>query len=130
MFDDLQFTCRKIFLREFTLDCNIGVYDHEKGKTQKVVFDCDVWVPLDQTPSEADNLANVLDYDSIVSAISKIALSRHFELQESLVDQAADEIASLPGVVLVRLSSQKIEAYPNIKGVGIEVYRKVQNSSQ
>lgn len=125
MFDDLRFTCRKIFIRDFTLDCNIGVYDHEKGRTQKVVFDCDVWVPLAETPSTSDALCDVLDYDSIVSAISRTALSRHFELQESLVDQAADEVASLPGVVQVRLSSRKIEAYPNIKGVGIEVYRRV-----
>ena len=66
----------------------------------------------------------MLNYDLIVSAIRTISLSTHFNLQETLIDQIADRLVSLPGIVLLRLSSAKTEAYSDVDAVGIEVWRK------
>ena len=120
----LKFHCRKIFVRNFSLNCRIGAYETEKSRPQQVVFDCDIWLPLERSSRSDDNLNDVLNYDLIVSAIRTISLSTHFNLQETLIDQIADRLVSLPGIVLLRLSSAKTEAYSDVDAVGIEVWRK------
>ena len=47
----------------------------------------------------------------------------HFNLQETLVDTIADKLMTLPGVISLRLSSSKPEAYDNIDEAGIEIWR-------
>ena len=106
------------------LDCHIGAYEHEKHCTQKVTFECDVWIPLQDSTSNCDELQDVLNYDLIVGTISDIAQSAHFNLQETLVDALADKLATLPGVQLLRVSSAKTEAYEHVDAVGIEVWRR------
>lgn len=122
--DFLTFKCRKIFIRGLELDCHIGAYEHEKHRTQKVVFECDVWIPLQDSTSSNDELLDVLNYDLIVSTISEIAQSVHFNLQETLVDAIADKLAALPSVQQIRVSSAKTEAYAHVDAVGIEVWRR------
>ena len=122
--DFLTFQCRKIFVRGLVLDCHIGAYEHEKHRTQKVTFECDVWIPLQDSTSSCDELQDVLNYDLIVGTISDIAQSAHFNLQETLVDALADKLATLPGVQLLRVSSAKTEAYEYVDAVGIEVWRR------
>ncbi len=122
--DFLTFQCRKIFVRGLVLDCRIGAYEHEKHRTQKVTFECDVWIPLQDSTSSCDELQDVLNYDLIVGTISDIAQSAHFNLQETLVDAIADKLATLPGVQLLRVSSAKTEAYEHVDAVGIEVWRR------
>ena len=122
--DFLSFNCRKIFIRGLMLDCRIGAYEQEKHQTQKVVFECDVWVPLLDSTSLSDELNDVLNYDQIVSAISEIAHSAHFNLQETLVDAIADKLITLPKVQQLRVSTAKTEAYEHVDTVGIEVWRR------
>ena len=54
--DFLTFQCRKIFVRGLVLDCHIGAYEHEKHRTQKVTFECDVWIPLQDSTSSCVQL--------------------------------------------------------------------------
>jgi hypothetical protein len=41
--------CRKLFLRNYQTDINIGVYDFEKGGEQRVVVNVELYVPLAQS---------------------------------------------------------------------------------
>lgn len=120
---DLKTRCRRIFIRRLTLDCRIGAYEYEKQRHQKVIFDCDVWVPLSKSTSNSDHLDDVLNYDLIVGKIRDTALSKHFNLQETLLDETADRLMTIPGIVLLRLSSAKTEAYPDAEAAGIEIWR-------
>ena len=122
--DFLRFHCRKIFLRNLTLDCQIGAYETEKGRSQQVRFECEVWLPLSKSSSSGDDLNDVLNYDHIVSAIRSVALSGHINLQETLVHMIADRLVAFPDVVLLRLSSAKTEAYEDVDAVGVEVWRR------
>jgi dihydroneopterin aldolase len=127
--DFLTFNCRKIAVRSFVLDCRIGAYEHEKHQAQRVVFECDVWVPLLNSTSLSDDLHDVLNYDQIVSTISEIALSAHFNLQETLVDAIADKLIALPNVQQLRVSTAKLEPYKGVAAVGIEVWRRCSSLS-
>ncbi len=119
----LKTQCRKIFIRNFCLPCLIGAYESEKNRTQKVRFNCDVWISLSSSTSSTDNLDDVLNYDLIVETIRRISQSGHFNLQETLVDTIADALMTLPGIVQLRLSSSKLEAYEDIDEAGIEIWR-------
>lgn len=120
--DFLKSHCRRIFFRQLRLPVKLGVYAHEKTTPQMVAFNCDVWTLLSTQTSSRDDLADVLDYNRIAD-ILRSAADAHTGLQETLVDRLADALAKLPGVVLVRLSSEKLEAYDDVESVGVEVWR-------
>ena len=122
--NDLTFTCRKIFIQQLKLNCWIGAYEHEKQHPQQVLFDCEIWISLQDSTSSSDDLSDVLNYDVLVNQMTEIALAQHYNLQETLVDTIADKLINLPGIQLLRLTSAKTEAYDNVKAVGIEVWRR------
>lgn len=123
-YDSLTFSCRKIFIHQLKLDCWIGAYAHEKQHPQQVLFDCEVWISLQDSTSSSDDLSDVLNYDVLVNQMTEIALAQHYNLQETLVDTIADKLINLPGIQLLRLTSAKTEAYDNVQAVGIEVWRR------
>ena len=68
-------------------------------------------------------LATVTDYDQIRNGIVQLATSRHFNLQETLIDLIAEFCLSLANVRAVRIETQKPDIYPDCKTVGVEVFR-------
>jgi 7,8-dihydroneopterin aldolase/epimerase/oxygenase len=82
-----------------------------------------LFIPVEQSTSDKDDVADVLDYDFIREAIVSIAQSRHFNLQETLIDEICALCLSQPAIKAVRVESQKPDVYPDCKTVGIEVFR-------
>ena len=114
----LRSRCRRVFISGLTLPCSIGIYNNEKEMRQRLRLDCDVWT-LKQVDKFADEINCVLDYD-LISGILRQATANHTNLQETLVRRLITKIAELPGVMLVRLSSAKLDAYDDADAVGIE----------
>lgn len=108
---------RRILIESLSLPCRIGAYEAEKHAAQTVLFSCDVWLPLSETQ---DKLDETLNYDEIVGTIERVALSRHFELQESLIDELCEALKRLPHILAFRICSRKIEAYAHVEAVGLE----------
>ena len=76
---------RRIFIRDFRLQVSIGIHDFEKEGPQTVVVNIDLLLgPQDKAHN--DRIANVLNYDVVHDGIKALAGSRHFNLQETLVD--------------------------------------------
>jgi dihydroneopterin aldolase len=115
--------CRRIFLKDFSIDASIGFHDFEKQARQRVLISVDLFVPIASSTSAADDVADVLDYDFIRKAIADIAKSRHFNLQETLIDEICALCLNQPRIKAVRVESQKPDVYPDCKTVGIEVFR-------
>ena len=64
--------CRRLFLKDFEINMNIGVHEFEKKGEQRVIVNVDLYVPLsDNTPSR-DDLAEVVDYDFMRQTIADI----------------------------------------------------------
>ena len=86
---------RRIFLRDFRLKVSIGIHDFEKEGPQTVVVNVDLLLaPADK--AHGDRIANVLNYDSVHDGIVALAGSRHFNLQETLVDAMLDLASPSP----------------------------------
>ena len=115
--------CRRIFLRDWTLDANIGVYSAERHGTQRLVLNLDVYVALSASTPRQDEVHEVLDYDFIRDVVEERLGQGHINLQETLVDDIVTELLRRPGVEAVRVSSEKTEIYAGVAGIGVEVLR-------
>lgn len=115
--------CRRIFLKELSIEASIGFHDFEKLAPQRVLISVDLYVPVSASTSVRDDVSDVIDYDFIRTGIARIAQSRHFNLQETLVDEICQLCLSRAGVRAVRVESQKPDVYPDCKTIGIEVFR-------
>jgi 7,8-dihydroneopterin aldolase/epimerase/oxygenase len=121
--DTLALECRRLFLRDHVVPVHIGAHAFEKGVTQRLIFNVELFVPFDSTTPKTDRLEEVVDYDFVREIIAaRIALG-HIELQETLCDELAQQLLTHPQVRAVRLSTQKPDVYPDCEGVGVEVFR-------
>jgi 7,8-dihydroneopterin aldolase/epimerase/oxygenase len=119
----LNLECRRLFLRDHVVPVHIGAHAFEKGVTQRLVFNVELFVPYTQSTPKDDQLAEVVDYDMVREVIARRVALGHIELQETLCDDLAAQLLEHPQVRAVRLSTQKPDVYPDCAGVGVEVFR-------
>jgi dihydroneopterin aldolase len=119
----LTLECRRIFLRNHVVPVRIGAHDFEKTQAQRVVFNVELFVPYEVSTPQADDLAEVVDYDFVRELIAARIGQGHVELQETLCDDLAAQLLAHPRVQAVRLSSNKPDVYPDCEAVGVEVFR-------
>ncbi len=112
----------RIFIRDFRLPVSIGIHDFEKEGPQTVVVNIDLLLePAGK--AHDDRIANVLNYDIVHDGIRDLAVSRHFNLQETLVDAILDLCLAQPGVIEARVSTEKPDVYKDCR-VGYEQVRR------
>ena len=113
---------RRIFIRDFRLPVSIGIHDFEKDAPQTVVVNVELVLELVEK-AHGDRIANVLNYDIVHDGIAELAKSRHFNLQEALVDAIIDLCLKQPGVIEARVSTEKPDVYKDCR-VGYEAVRR------
>ena len=112
---------RRIFIRDFRLPVSIGIHDFEKQGPQTVVVNVELHLaPADKAHN--DRIVNVLNYDTVHDVIVALAKSRHFNLQETLVEAILAFCLAQPGVVEARVSTEKPDVYVDCR-VGYEAVR-------
>lgn len=114
--------CRRIFLRNYIVDANIGIHEHEKRGAQRLVLNVDLYVALSMSTPRHDKLHEVVDYDFVRLTIKHRIEQGHINLQETLVDELARAMLAHPAVRAVRVSSEKPDVYEDVDAVGIEVF--------
>lgn len=114
--------CRRLFLRNYEVQINIGVHDFEKKGEQRVLINVDLFIPLALSTPKADQLEEVVDYDFIRSSIARRMAEGHIHLQETLCDDVARAMLAHPKVRAVRVSTEKPDVYPDCDSVGVEVF--------
>jgi len=113
--------CRRLFLRNFVVDANIGIHAFEKEGAQRLALNVDLYVPLALSTPRHDKIHEVLDYDFIRLTIRHRIDQGHINLQETLVDDIARSLLAHPAVRAVRVASEKPDVYTDVDAVGIEV---------
>jgi dihydroneopterin aldolase len=121
--NQLALNCRRLFLRNHTVDVRIGAHDFEKLGPQRIVFNVELFVPYSASTPKQDDLAEVVDYDFIREVIAKRVAQGHIVLQETLCDDLMRELIAHPQVQAVRLSSCKPDVYPDCEAVGVEIFQ-------
>jgi len=113
--------CRRLFLRNYVVDANIGIHAIEKEGAQRLALNVDLYVPLALSTPRHDKIHEVIDYDFIRLTIRHRIEQGHINLQETLVDDIARSLLAHPAVRAVRVASEKPDVYPDVDAVGIEI---------
>jgi 7,8-dihydroneopterin aldolase/epimerase/oxygenase len=109
----------RMFLHDLVLPCRIGVYDHERQKTQRVRINVNMRVEPDAAPRN-DDIANVLSYEDVLLGIKRLAGGEHINLVETLAEAIAEICLADARVLDVRVMIEKLDVEPGAS-VGVEI---------
>jgi dihydroneopterin aldolase len=104
-----------LFLRDLKIQARIGVHAFERQGAQRLLVN--IALALDAAPA-ADEITAVTDYDFIRGEIDRIVKAGHIDLQETLCDLIVQACRGQPRVAAVKVSTQKVDVYPDAAGVG------------
>ena len=119
---DLMLNCRKLFLRNYEVEINIGVHEFEKKGEQRVLINVDLYIPLAQSTPKQDELDEVVDYDFIRRSVAQRVEKGHIHLQETLCDDLLHVMLAHPKVLAAKVSTEKPDVYSDCESVGCEVF--------
>jgi 7,8-dihydroneopterin aldolase/epimerase/oxygenase len=118
--DHLKVRSARILLEHLEVQADIGFHEFEVGSPQRLLVSVEIWLDDLTAPAEDDPL-HAWDYDFLRSQICEVALSRRYNLQETLAHAIFDRIAALHGVLALRVRTSKPDVYPEAQGVGVEI---------
>ena len=119
---DARNSIRHVFIRDFVLECSIGIHAHEKNGPQRVRINLDLAVNEGSQPIN-DDINNVICYEKLAAGIKNIVARGHVNLVETLADQIAEMSLGNQRVQSVRVRIEKLDIFKNASSVGVEIER-------
>ncbi|TDL79796.1 dihydroneopterin aldolase [Palleronia sediminis] len=108
----------RISLRDHIVEVEIGAFQPERGRSQRVCFDVVVEVrPHD--PDLGDDVDRILSYDTITEAIAAALAEERLNLLETLADRVAARILAEPLALRCFVRVEKLDLGPGALGVEI-----------
>jgi dihydroneopterin aldolase len=108
----------KVFVRGLAIDAHIGVYKHEKGRSQRLVID----VELDVAVTDWSVLTETVNYEVIAAKARRVAAEGHRGLVETFAHHLADACFEEPKVTRARIRVEKPAALaPDAAAAGVEI---------
>ena len=114
---------RKIIISDLILLISVGIHNFEKIKKQEVKFNVSIDINPSLIPTEA-KLSSIVNYETIVKIITKLATNKHYELLETLAEYIFDELFINMNILNVKLKIEKTQIIKNTSSVGIEISKK------
>ncbi len=112
---------RHVFVRDLVLAGSVGVHPFEKDKPQRVRINLDL---AGREGSEiGDDLANVVCYERIVSAIRALVAQGHVNLVETMAERIAATSLTDSRVRAARVRVEKLDVFADATSVGVEIER-------
>jgi dihydroneopterin aldolase len=112
----------KVIVRDFVLDCQIGIFSIEMGVTQRVRFSVELEVYPRVTPLD-ENIDNVISYDFVIDGIMALVAEGHTLLVETLAERIAAHCLSDRRAATVRVLAEKLDRVPGA-ALGVEIFRR------
>jgi dihydroneopterin aldolase len=108
----------KVFVRGLSVAAQIGVYRHEKGRTQTLVID----VELDVAVTDWSQLSETVNYEVIAQKARRVAAEGHRGLVETFAHHLAEACFEEPKVTRARIRVEKPSALaPHAAAAGVEI---------
>ncbi len=109
-----------VFVRDFLTEANIGAYSHERGATQRVLFNVEATVS--RASAHADDMRAIVSYDVILDAIRLVTGRGHIDFIETIAEDVAALVLKHPRVGNVRVRVEKLDVVAG--SVGVEIRRE------
>lgn len=117
---ELEVRSSRILLDSLEVEADIGFHDFEVGRPQRLLVTVEIWLNEHRPPAD-DDPDGAWDYDLLRTEVLRIARSRRFNLQETLVHEIYRRVAAMRGVRALRVKSAKPDIYPDAQAVGVEI---------
>ena len=114
---------KKILIKDLTLDLQLGYYDFEKEKKQKVKFNLEVSYQ-DKNPTNDKDIKSIVNYSKIVKLIEKLVKNKHYNFLETLAEDVFDELFVDKRIDKIILQIEKLEILKECTSVGIQITKK------
>jgi dihydroneopterin aldolase len=111
-----------VTVRGLVLMCSIGIRPREREQKQRVRISVDLTAAADAL-YPGDDRRRVINYEKVVAAIRKIAASGHIDLCEGFAERVCNACFADPRVGRVRVWVEKLDVFPDAKGVGAVLER-------
>lgn len=108
----------RISLRDHIVEADIGAFQQERGKTQRLRFNVVVEVRPHPAPVD-DDVDRILSYDRITEAIAAELAAERLNLLETLAEKVAERILAEPQAMRVFVRVEKLDRGPGALGVEI-----------
>ena len=108
---------RSVFVEGLALQAEIGLYEHERGRTQPLSVDIELFL----TPAVAHGLHGTVNYETLAAKAHALAASGHIELVETFAERLAADCLDHPRAVRVRVRVRKPEAIGAAQAAGVEL---------
>lgn len=111
-----------VFVRDLVIPVEIGAYDFERGRTQRVRFN--VEVDVTRASGANDDMRTIFSYDVIMDAIRIILASGHIDMVETIAERLAEMVLRHERAQAVSVQVEKLDVAPGSVGVRIRRERQ------
>ncbi|KKL28804.1 hypothetical protein LCGC14_2371500 [marine sediment metagenome] len=112
----------RIHIRDLSLECIVGVREHERTGKQKVLVNITLQTDLSEA-GRTDSIADTVDYSRITREVTSLVTGSSFLLLERLAEAVADVCLAHERVRQVRVLVEKPGALAAARTVGVEIVR-------
>jgi 7,8-dihydroneopterin aldolase/epimerase/oxygenase len=110
----------RISLRDHVVAADIGAFQQERGRTQRLRFNVVVEIRPHPAPLD-DDVDRILSYDRITEAIAAELSAERLNLLETLAERLAERILAEPQAMRVFVRIEKLDLGPG--SLGVEIVR-------
>ena len=96
-----------IELRDYRLVTDIGTYGPNDTKPDFHLLDLTLGIAVNQVVIKQDGMANVFDYDPLMSEIDRLSGDGRYETQERLITRIALACAVYPAIETIEICLKK-----------------------
>lgn len=111
-----------IFIHDLRLETRVGVYAWERELTQTIRVDLDIGLPSSR-PFETGDLADAIDYATVVKRLRAFAQDHPHELLERFSEAIASMVLDDFGAQSVKVRVAKLGALPGVREIGVAIER-------
>lgn len=112
-----------VFVRNLTLHLPIGILDEERGQTQPVIVNVEMFIP-DPGTFTSENIADYVSYADVYEDLKQLERAEeHIELVENLAETVAEIALRQKGVGRVIVTIEKPEIIAAAESVGVMIER-------
>lgn len=111
-------------IRNYRVQCTMGVHEHEKRETQEILVDLTVRHDFSEAV-QTDSIADTLDYTQMARLLDDVAKQEHFHLIETYAHETLHALFAQFPIGWAKIRVKKKSALPLADYVCVEFEKEV-----